>query len=88
MLRKDLKNIYQFNNGNRKKSSVAKHLLEINHFIDISHIKLVEEVNENSHIILILSKLFIFEKINIRIGWIMILGMYNYLQSIVFDKNC
>ena len=46
MLRKDLKNI----NGNQEKSSVAKHLLGNNHCIDISHKKLVEEVNDNRHI--------------------------------------
>ena len=39
--------MYQFNNGNQNKSSVAKHLIKSNHQIDISHIILVEEVNDN-----------------------------------------
>ena len=39
--------MYQFNNGNYDKSSVAKHLIESNHQIDIYHAKLVEEVNDN-----------------------------------------
>lgn len=42
--------IYQFRNGNKEKSSVAKHLIENNHSIDLSHIKLVEEVNNNRQI--------------------------------------
>lgn len=51
--------MYQFKNGNSEKSSVAKHLIENGHKIDISNIKLVQEVNENRHI-------EIFETIHIR----------------------
>lgn len=51
--------MYQFKNGNSEKSGVAKHLIENGHKIDISNIKLVQEVNENRHI-------EIFETIHIR----------------------
>ena len=46
----DVNSFNKFNNGSQDKSSFAKHLIESNHQIDISHIKLVEEVNDNRQI--------------------------------------
>lgn len=42
--------MYQFKNKNIDKSSVAKHLIESQHKIDISNIRLVQEVNNNNQI--------------------------------------
>lgn len=41
--------LYQFKKGNMEKSSVAKHLLQYNHFTNITKLKLVKEVNNKQH---------------------------------------
>ena len=42
--------MYHFKSNKSNKSGVAKHLIENKHIIDISNIKLVQEVNNNNHI--------------------------------------
>ena len=42
--------VYQFKCMNSDKSGVAKHLIENQHTIDISNVKLIQEVNKKEHI--------------------------------------
>ena len=42
--------MYHFKHNNSEKSGVAKHLIENKHIIDISNVKLIQEVNNKNHI--------------------------------------